>query len=144
MNPSRDGEIRERFEPTIEEAFTGGLADWEETDDGQLALLLVVDQFPRHAFRGTGRQYDGDRRGYDLALEMLSSGATERLRAERAMSVLMALRHCEILEQHEANVALADEHAERCPDWWGPIAGISAPEAASSTSADLVTSSPGT
>jgi uncharacterized protein (DUF924 family) len=124
MNPSRDGEVRERFGPTIEEAFTGGLADWEETDDGQLALLLVVDQFPRHAFRGTARQYDGDCRGYGLALKMLTSGATERLRHERAMSILMALGHCEIPEQHEANVALADAHAERCPDWWGPVAGI--------------------
>jgi uncharacterized protein (DUF924 family) len=33
---------------------------WMETPDGALALLILTDQFPRNAFRGTGHMYATD------------------------------------------------------------------------------------
>jgi len=63
---SLDDEIRSRFAPAYEAAVCGQLKKWEETPEGMLALMLLLDQFPRRMFRGTSKAYATD----DLALEM--------------------------------------------------------------------------
>src|ERR1700688_2606299 len=55
-----DVEIRTRFLATYEAAAAGHLGDWEATPDGALALLIVLDQFPRNMFRGDARTYATD------------------------------------------------------------------------------------
>jgi uncharacterized protein (DUF924 family) len=59
-DPSFDAELRERFLPLHEAAVAGELADWASHAEGALALVLLLDQFPRNAFRGTARMYAGD------------------------------------------------------------------------------------
>jgi uncharacterized protein (DUF924 family) len=72
-----DNSIRECFLATYEAAARGELADWEATAEGALALVIVLDQFPRNMFRGEARTYAADalaraaantalKRGYDL------------------------------------------------------------------------------
>ena len=46
-----DAEIRQRFAATYEAAAAGALADWQITAESCLALLIVLDQFPRNMFR---------------------------------------------------------------------------------------------
>jgi len=69
--------IRERFLLTYEAAARGELSTWEATAEGALALVIVLDQFPRNMFRGDPRTYAADglaracanralKRGYDL------------------------------------------------------------------------------
>ena len=55
-----DADIRQKFLPTYEAAAAGKLADWERTAEGTLALLIVLDQFPRNMFRGDARCYASD------------------------------------------------------------------------------------
>ena len=47
-----DAEIRRRFLATHEAAAAGKLAAWEDSAEGALALLILLDQFPRNMFRG--------------------------------------------------------------------------------------------
>ena len=47
---SFDEAIRLRFLPSYEAAATGKLAAWEESIEGTLALVLLLDQFPRNMF----------------------------------------------------------------------------------------------
>jgi uncharacterized protein (DUF924 family) len=72
-----DESIRERFLATYEAAARGELAGWEASAEGSLALVIVLDQFPRNMFRGTARAFAADdrarwaanvalKRGYDL------------------------------------------------------------------------------
>jgi uncharacterized protein (DUF924 family) len=72
-----DNAIRERFLSTYETAARGELAGWEATAEGALALVIVLDQFPRNMFRGSARICQADalaraaanialKRGYDL------------------------------------------------------------------------------
>src|SRR5665648_768997 len=56
-DPEFDRRFRERFLASYEAAARGELADWLNTAEGALALLLLLDQFPRNAFRGTPRMY---------------------------------------------------------------------------------------
>src|SRR5437588_5911792 len=72
-----DDSIRQRFLPTYEAAARGELAGWEASAEGALALVIVLDQFPRNMFRGSARAFAADerarwaanvalKRGYDL------------------------------------------------------------------------------
>ena len=71
-----DSAIRETFLATYEAAAAGKLQDWQATAEGALALVIVLDQFPRNMFRGEARCYAADplaraaanlalKRGYD-------------------------------------------------------------------------------
>ncbi len=55
-----DSEIKHRFFSVWRAAEEGKLAHWEETPEGALALVIVLDQFPRNMFRGDRRTYATD------------------------------------------------------------------------------------
>jgi uncharacterized protein (DUF924 family) len=55
-----DDEIRRRFLGAHEAAAAGKLRDWEATAEGALALLILLDQFPRNMFRGNARAFASD------------------------------------------------------------------------------------
>ena len=72
--------IRSRFLAIHEAAARGDLAAFEETAEGALALLILLDQFPRNMFRGSARAFATDplaravanralARGFDLAID---------------------------------------------------------------------------
>ncbi|MDD5585878.1 MAG: DUF924 family protein [Alphaproteobacteria bacterium] len=68
-DPALDEVLRGRFLETHEQAARGGLKKWEDTPEGMLALLLLLDIFPRRMFRNTPRAYATD----GLALELARS-----------------------------------------------------------------------
>lgn len=55
-----DAEIVARFSCLWQTGRDGKLAPWEETPEGALALVIVLDQFPRNMFRGDRRAYETD------------------------------------------------------------------------------------
>ena len=55
-----DASIRESFLATYQAAAAGELSDWEASAEGALALVIVLDQFPRNMFRGDPRTYATD------------------------------------------------------------------------------------
>src|SRR5215203_4479270 len=55
-----DETCRVRFGLTYEAAARGDLNEWELTPEGALAVVLLLDQFPRNMFRGTRRVYATD------------------------------------------------------------------------------------
>jgi uncharacterized protein (DUF924 family) len=55
-----DAEIRDRFEDLHLAASRGELGDWARTARGALALLIVVDQFPRNMWRGSAHAFATD------------------------------------------------------------------------------------
>lgn len=69
-----DEAIRLRFEPTHHAAARGEYAAWEETAEGSLALLLLLDQFPRNLFRGSAHAYATDPLARRIAAKALERG----------------------------------------------------------------------
>ena len=65
-----DVEIRRRFLARYEQAAAGALTAWEQNAEGTLALLILLDQFPRNMFRGQARAFATD----GLALSIASRG----------------------------------------------------------------------
>jgi uncharacterized protein (DUF924 family) len=68
-DPALDAQIKERFAGAYEEAITQKHDAWRETPEGLLALLLLIEVFPRHMFRGTSRAFESEELACDLARE---------------------------------------------------------------------------
>ncbi|HEY6881110.1 MAG TPA: DUF924 family protein [Polyangiales bacterium] len=102
-----DARFRGRFLALHEAALRGELDHWRETPQGVLALCLLLDQFPRNAFRGSARMYATDSlalRVAELATRAnLDRGVDEELR----VFVYLPFAHSERLEDQERAVQLS-------------------------------------
>src|SRR5262245_8446619 len=114
---AEDAAIRERFTETIERALVGDLDAWAETPRGRLALILLLDQMTRSAFRGSPRAFAGDVRAQRLATEMLADGTTRELGFEERLFVYMPLLHAEDAALLDRFNALFPGFLEPVPDW---------------------------
>ena len=101
-----DEAIRARFLPLYEAAARGDLSAWEETPDGALALIIVLDQFPRNLFRFTPRAYATDAQARLAAHHALAAGFDRRCDTELRLFIYMPLTHSEALPDQERCVAL--------------------------------------
>ena len=98
-----DAQIRERFGALIERALAGELAHWDRTPHGALALIVLLDQFTRNAFRGTARAFAGDALALAAARALVASGGDRALSGVQRQFVYLPFEHAEDLDaQHEA------------------------------------------
>jgi uncharacterized protein (DUF924 family) len=104
-----DTQIRERFLAVHEAAAAGKLADWERTPEGSLALLLLLDQFPRNMFRGSRRSYATDQRALAIAEQAIARGDDRRVPKELRGFLYLPHQHAEDLAVQERGVALYRE-----------------------------------
>jgi uncharacterized protein (DUF924 family) len=101
-----DGEIRARFVPTYEAAAGGTLNGWQETRDGTLALLVLLDQFPRNLFRGEARAYATDPQARAIADRAISRGIDREFPIVERQFFYLPFMHSEDLADQERCIAL--------------------------------------
>ena len=63
-----DDEIRTNFEPLILRARNNELDDWSSTPLGSLALIILLDQYPRNIYRGSHLSYSSDDKAVQLGI----------------------------------------------------------------------------
>ena len=97
--------IRSRFGPLVERAAAGELAAWADSPRRRLSLILLLDQFPRHAYRGTGRAFATDREALALTLSGMQSAADAALTPVERIFFYMPLQHAELRDAQEESVA---------------------------------------
>ncbi|UWQ16905.1 DUF924 family protein [Jannaschia sp. M317] len=95
MQGGMDARIIEQFEPMTRAAAAGLLDHWAQTPRGRLALLIVLDQFPRSLWRDTPAAYAQDIQACRLAMEGLSNGDALTLAPWEIMFFVIAISHCE-------------------------------------------------
>ena len=101
-----DREITARFLPAQEAAAAGRLSEWEATPAGALALLLLLDQFPRNMFRGSARAFATDPLARAVAERAIAHGFDASVpSAERAFFYLPFM-HSENPADQERSLAL--------------------------------------
>lgn len=100
----RDEEITGRFKPMVQRARKGKLDAWAHSPRRRLALILLLDQFPRNIYRGTAKAFSCDARAEALALEGVQIGADATLDAVERMFFYMPLQHSEQLAVQEESV----------------------------------------
>jgi uncharacterized protein (DUF924 family) len=101
-----DAEFRARFLPAHEAASAGALDAWVESATGALALLLLLDQFPRNAFRGTARVYATDAKAREIARDALQRGWDVRVDASLQPFFYLPFMHSEAPADHDLSVQL--------------------------------------
>lgn len=101
-----DEEIRRRFLRAHEAAAAGRLAAWEMTDDGTLALLILLDQFPRNMFRGDARSFATDPLALDAARRMVGRSWDKQLASVEKAFAYLPFEHSENLADQDRSVAL--------------------------------------
>ena len=102
-----DRRFRERFLALHEAAARGDLAAWTRTAEGSLALLVLLDQFPRNAFRGTARMYATDALARKIASDAIAAGQDRAVSDELALFIYLPFGHSELLQDQERSVALS-------------------------------------
>src|SRR6201991_422437 len=73
-----DAEVRRRYLDLWHEAASGKLSSWEASDDGALALVIVLDQFPRNMFRGDPRMFSTDAMARAVTSTAIEQGRDKR------------------------------------------------------------------
>ena len=109
-----DQDIWQRFGDDVALACDGHYDHWAlqlAHPRRLVALVILLDQFPRNVYRDTARMYACDLRCRTLVKQALAAGAGERLRPLERIFLCLALTHSE---------ALADQHL--CMAEWERIA----------------------
>jgi uncharacterized protein (DUF924 family) len=101
-----DAEFRKRFSEDHFAAAKRQRDHWTETADGTLALLLLLDQFPRNCFRGSGHMYATDSLAQHFALQALGKGFDQRVEKDLRLFFYLPLSHAENLALQERAVEL--------------------------------------
>ena len=102
-----DAEIVRRFLGLWHAATAGKLAPWEETPEGALALILVLDQFPRNMFRNDGRTYEADALARAVASRAIARGFDQQIPHVERQFFYLPFMHSEDLPDQERCVELA-------------------------------------
>ena len=101
-----DHQFSERFMALHQRAAAGELAAWAQSPEGALALLILLDQFPRNAFRGSARMYATDPQARDVARAALKAGHPAHVEAGLRPFFHLPFSHSEDLTDQDLAVSL--------------------------------------
>lgn len=112
-----DARFRDGFLVAHEAAAAGRLQAWGATPEGALALVLLLDQFPRNAFRGTPRVYATDAQARAAADIAIRAGFDRMVDPELRPFFYLPFAHSEQLQDLERCVALNEEQGGDSLRW---------------------------
>jgi len=110
-NREFDEQIRSRFLALFEQALRGELDLWRREPAGCLALVILLDQFPRNMFRGSAKAFAGDDLARAAARLILDSGWDKAMTPDERMFAYLPFEHSESLADQERCLALMTEIA---------------------------------
>jgi len=101
-----DAAIRARFEALHHTAARGELGDWLETPDGALALVILLDQFPRNLYRDSAHAFATDALARQVAREAIARGHDTAANPDLREFFYMPFEHSEDLADQDRALAL--------------------------------------
>ncbi|HEY9358849.1 MAG TPA: DUF924 family protein [Xanthobacteraceae bacterium] len=102
-----DLEVRRRFLSLWHAVRAGELVYWEETPEGALARVIVLDQFPRNMFRDDRRTYATDELARGVAERAIGRGFDRQVSHPERQFFYLPFMHSEDRADQERCVALA-------------------------------------
>lgn len=112
-NPDFDREITDRFLGQYAQAAAGKLDAWMDTPEGALALVLLLDQFPRNMFRDTAKAFATDEKALTIAKASVARGDDAKIPVFRSRFFYLPYMHSEDLQDQEACVRLFEAVSDR-------------------------------
>ena len=101
----RDESLTARFGSLAQSAAAGHLDAWVSSPHRLLALVLLLDQFPRSIHRGTAAAFAQDERALELVMAGLQTGADATLTPIQRVFFYMPMQHSESPDIQEESVA---------------------------------------
>ena len=119
-----DDEIRNRFGKFIapaaksvgESATSSEFSEWPKTAKGGLALIILLDQFPRNIFRGEAKVYAFDSAARVVCKDGIAAGRDAKLPLVCRSFHYMPLQHSENLDDQNRSVELFRQLMDDTPD----------------------------
>jgi uncharacterized protein (DUF924 family) len=105
LRDQRDSDLANRFRPLVEAAAAGTLDHWASSPHRRLALILLLDQFPRQVYRGQAQAFAQDDKALALTLDGLQTGADAALAPIERLFFYLPLEHSESAAMQEESVA---------------------------------------
>ena len=111
-NEAFDADFRDRFLDLHYAAARRECDGWLEHAEGALALMILLDQFPRNCFRGTGHMYATDPLARLFAGRAIAAGHDLALEEELRVFLYLPYEHSELLADQHISVDLTQTRAE--------------------------------
>lgn len=99
-------QLSEMFLKEFEEASMGQLIDWASSPRGRLALIILLDQFPRYLYRRSAQAFAYDKEAQKLCVEGLREKMDQSLTLIERVFFYMPLVHSEDPEIQEQSIRL--------------------------------------
>lgn len=116
-----DQACRTDFVADYELAASDRFDSWKDEPPGALALILLLDQFPRNIFRGTPRAFATDLKALATAKETTARGFDLALPPVRRSFVYLPFEHSENLDDQKESVRLFQKLAAEHPAMAGYV-----------------------
>ena len=101
-DPEIDRQITEQFSDLYQYAYDGELSDWMKDAESALALVILLDQFPRNMFRGSPRAFASDHMAREVSRAAIDNAFDQQRSArERAFFYLPLMHSEDLLDQTE-------------------------------------------
>jgi len=101
-----DTELADQFTSLAELALTGELDDWAEQPLGRLALILLLEQFPRRIYKDSPAAFQGDRKAMKLCQQGVANDAYRELNAVQQLFFFMPLQRAESIKIQQTSVKI--------------------------------------
>lgn len=111
-----DKVVKTRFEDIVIRAGNGELHGWsEEAPASALALVLLLDQFPRNIYRGSGQSFAFDSQALQVAATMIEKGWDRTVAMAGRFFIYLCYVHSEDRNIQEKALELAEKMIELAP-----------------------------
>ncbi len=101
-----DADFRARFINAHEAAARGKLDGWAHDAHGVLALLILLDQFPRNAFRDSPRMFATDAQALTIARSAVDAGFDQDVEEQLRNFFYLPFMHSESMQDQDRAVEL--------------------------------------
>ena len=101
-----DAEILTNFLPQYELAASGQLDSWQDSPENCLALIILLDQFPRNMFRETPQAFATDSKALATAEYAVNNNFDRELLQVQKWFIYLPFEHSENVENQQKSVEL--------------------------------------
>ncbi len=107
--PEFDCFIVNNYRHLWEQAACGSLDNWQSTHIGSLSLVIILDQFPLHMFRGTAKSFSTESNAITVARNAIMKDFDQLLNTIQLPFLYMPLMHSENLDDQNYSVHLFEQ-----------------------------------
>ena len=101
VDPALDQNIRDRYLDFWHDVRAGEYDDWPGKPEGALAMLIVIDQFPRNMFRGSGDSFATDSKARCISKRAIFAGLDQEVAEPMRQFFYLPLMHSEVLADQD-------------------------------------------